>query len=292
VDWMKFTTVAGRRYTIETLNLRNGADTYLELYDTNGTTRLAYNDDGGGGLASRISWTAPRAATYFIRVRDYYSSRANVGYGVRISRSSTSAADVVDAGEALAYAVESVTARAADADSPAKPSALLGIPDAATQPEVWLAGEPLAVTEEASGQYRVSLPATLAAGAYSLDVVVGDLTAVVMVDVPQSAVSVPSILPNLGQTLVADPAADAEAKQTLVVAVANAVESVVAVTLYGEELPFHTNAASGQLLVTLPTTLKPGTHNAQVWGNEGLLGVVQVDGPTLTPRVYLPNLNR
>jgi hypothetical protein len=71
-----------------------------------------------------------------------------------------------------------------------------------------------------------------------------------------------------------------------------AAETVVAVTLYGEELPFHVDTTSGQLLVTLPTTLKPGTHDAQVWGNAGLLGVAQVDGPTLAPRVYLPNLNR
>jgi Zn-dependent metalloprotease len=73
-DWVKFWGTNGRSYVIETFNLGGFCDTLLFVYDTDGTTLMTYNDDYGGGLASRISWTAPADGYYYIRVRHYSSS--------------------------------------------------------------------------------------------------------------------------------------------------------------------------------------------------------------------------
>ncbi|MCL4830781.1 MAG: serine protease, partial [Caldilineaceae bacterium] len=73
-DWVKFTATSGRQYTIETSNLGSGSDTYIYLYDTNGSSQLAANDDGGSGLASRIVWSAPGNGTYYVRIRHYNSN--------------------------------------------------------------------------------------------------------------------------------------------------------------------------------------------------------------------------
>lgn len=77
-DWVSFTAAAGSRYTIETGNLGLSCDTILQLYDTDGTTELVYDDDGSDEpLASRITWTAPASGVYFARVHDFSPS----GYG-------------------------------------------------------------------------------------------------------------------------------------------------------------------------------------------------------------------
>jgi hypothetical protein len=52
-DWFKFQAVAGKSYTFST-QLGTLRDSVLSLYDRNGQTRLAFNDDYGSGLASRI----------------------------------------------------------------------------------------------------------------------------------------------------------------------------------------------------------------------------------------------
>lgn len=78
-DWVTFTVPQadagnGVPYRIETFNLGWGMDTYLHLYDTDGTTELAYDDDSGPGLASLIVWTPPAAGTYYVKARPYSSS--------------------------------------------------------------------------------------------------------------------------------------------------------------------------------------------------------------------------
>ncbi|MCZ6688490.1 MAG: Ig-like domain-containing protein, partial [Planctomycetota bacterium] len=63
-----------QRYTIETSNL-TGGDTILTLFDTDGITILAENDDrAGGGIASRVDFIFPSLGTYFARVRDTTSA--------------------------------------------------------------------------------------------------------------------------------------------------------------------------------------------------------------------------
>ncbi|KAA3660591.1 MAG: hypothetical protein DWQ04_18955 [Chloroflexi bacterium] len=73
-DWVKFTVTnddLGKTYYIETRNLGWGMDTILYLYDTDGTTQLAWNDDGGAGLASLIAWQPTASGTYYVRVDPY-----------------------------------------------------------------------------------------------------------------------------------------------------------------------------------------------------------------------------
>jgi hypothetical protein len=82
-DWVKFSVIAGSTYTITTSNLGTNNDTVLELYDTNGTTMLTWNDDcPGSGLASCINnWPGPDSGTYFIKVRNYSGAGGCTGYG-------------------------------------------------------------------------------------------------------------------------------------------------------------------------------------------------------------------
>jgi len=75
-DWVKFNVVAGTTYAIETSNLGIAADTYIYLYDTDGTTLLMANDDYGGTLASRIEREASADGTYHVAVKHW---NPNVG---------------------------------------------------------------------------------------------------------------------------------------------------------------------------------------------------------------------
>jgi hypothetical protein len=80
-DWVKFTVSAADvskhvTYHLETLNLGFGMDTVLYLYDTDGNTLLAYNDDGGSGLASAIDWQPTAAGTYYILVKPFSDSES------------------------------------------------------------------------------------------------------------------------------------------------------------------------------------------------------------------------
>jgi len=59
-DWFTFDVVAGQTYIIETGDLGPEADTYLYLWAGNCAVKLAEDDNGGGGLASRIEWTATK----------------------------------------------------------------------------------------------------------------------------------------------------------------------------------------------------------------------------------------
>lgn len=79
-----------------------GLDSYLELYNSNGT-KLAYNDDGAGNLNSWLSYRLPADGTYSIVARSYSSassgaydisllpSRTNRIYGLGVEASSDAA---------------------------------------------------------------------------------------------------------------------------------------------------------------------------------------------------------
>jgi hypothetical protein len=75
-DWVKFNAVAGTTYVIQTSNLGIAADTYIYLYDTDGSTLLLANDDYGGTLGSRIEWQAPADGIYYVAVKHW---NPNVG---------------------------------------------------------------------------------------------------------------------------------------------------------------------------------------------------------------------
>lgn len=75
-DWIKFEAESGVAYTLQTSSLGTSADTYMYLYDTNGTTLLTSNDDYNGTLASYIEWTASTSGTYYILIKHW---NPNVG---------------------------------------------------------------------------------------------------------------------------------------------------------------------------------------------------------------------
>jgi hypothetical protein len=76
VDWASFTATAGVTYTLETRNPASEADTYLCLYQSDGTTEIACDDDSGAGKASRLVWQASEAGDYFLKVRHYQADVA------------------------------------------------------------------------------------------------------------------------------------------------------------------------------------------------------------------------
>jgi hypothetical protein len=79
VDWISFSVQAGSYYVVETysvagygMNGQGDVDTYLYLYDTDGSTVLFEDDDGGQGKGfSKIAFQPAEDGTYYIRVVDY-----------------------------------------------------------------------------------------------------------------------------------------------------------------------------------------------------------------------------
>src|SRR5262245_46637249 len=57
-DWARFNACRGRSYTIETSALGPNLDTFLRLYRNDCISLVTSDDNGNGGLASRIDWVA------------------------------------------------------------------------------------------------------------------------------------------------------------------------------------------------------------------------------------------
>lgn len=80
-DWVAFSAVGGTAYGILTSELGTKADTKLELYDTDGSTLLDSDIDGGYvGQSSLLSWTAPSSGTYYLRATTQQGLK-NIGPG-------------------------------------------------------------------------------------------------------------------------------------------------------------------------------------------------------------------
>jgi hypothetical protein len=74
VDFIKFGVSMGDLISIFTSDLGGGMDSKLILYDTDGVTMLAENDDDpNNSPASRIIWQAPAAGTYFVKIKNFRS---------------------------------------------------------------------------------------------------------------------------------------------------------------------------------------------------------------------------
>ncbi|MFC1766291.1 beta strand repeat-containing protein, partial [Planctomycetota bacterium] len=86
VDWFNFTATAGTEYTFETL-LDSLQDSELRLYATDGVTQLAFNDNSGAGLGSKIIWTAPSDGVYYLEVRPHGNRTGT--YHLTTSRTNT-----------------------------------------------------------------------------------------------------------------------------------------------------------------------------------------------------------
>jgi len=68
-DWVKFHAAVGVTYTIATTNTGGYADTVLYLYDVDGATSIASNDDYPGMWpSSRIDWQPAANGIYYVQV--------------------------------------------------------------------------------------------------------------------------------------------------------------------------------------------------------------------------------
>ena len=72
-DWFLFEAEDGQTYTVETDLIGLESDTVAVIYDTDGETKLAENDDADwpNDVSSRIIWTAPGDGSYHVLVRSY-----------------------------------------------------------------------------------------------------------------------------------------------------------------------------------------------------------------------------
>jgi hypothetical protein len=84
VDVFRFSAFAGRVYTITTFDLDNGADTVLELVDSDLATVLARNDDFIG-YASRVDHIADLTQTLYVRILPYDASSDGGTYRVQVA---------------------------------------------------------------------------------------------------------------------------------------------------------------------------------------------------------------
>jgi len=84
-DWVVFDATAGLTYTIQTTDLGSECDTTLTLYDADGTTQLAFNDDYAAGLASRIDYTFPVSGSYYVKAQHFSADRYGLGTEYRLS---------------------------------------------------------------------------------------------------------------------------------------------------------------------------------------------------------------
>jgi hypothetical protein len=79
-DWFKVTLTAGQIYTISVTGTGAGGlvDSYLNIYDSTGTTILAFNDDivDGTNRNSLINFTAPTSGTYYLDVGSFQNEYA------------------------------------------------------------------------------------------------------------------------------------------------------------------------------------------------------------------------
>ncbi|NOX62869.1 MAG: DNRLRE domain-containing protein [Chloroflexi bacterium] len=89
LDYVKFGLFTGDWISIATDNLGPNVDTTLTLYDTDGVTILAYNDeDPSNPPASRIVWVAPASGAYFVKVAHFNAQLGgcNMTYELSIER--------------------------------------------------------------------------------------------------------------------------------------------------------------------------------------------------------------
>lgn len=85
-DWVWFVPHPGATYRIETTDLLHGADTTLELF-RDCATSLAFDDDGGAGLASLVDYTATLDDFVIdVVIREFASSyTTREGYGLSVT---------------------------------------------------------------------------------------------------------------------------------------------------------------------------------------------------------------
>ncbi|MFT5650126.1 MAG: serralysin [Yoonia sp.] len=83
-DWVEVTLVAGQTYTFGLVGVGALSDSlddpYLRLRDASGT-EISFDDDGGPGRTSNITFTAQSSGTYFVDVQSWNNTQAG-DYGL------------------------------------------------------------------------------------------------------------------------------------------------------------------------------------------------------------------
>lgn len=70
-DWLVFFGLSGKSYSLTTSELSIGTDTIITVFSGPDTeTIIAQDDDGGGGLASRVDFVAPVDGLYYAQVKN------------------------------------------------------------------------------------------------------------------------------------------------------------------------------------------------------------------------------
>ncbi len=79
-DWVAVTLIAGQSYTfaLDGSGASPLSDPYLRLYDSTGS-QIAFDDDGGPGLNSSLTFTATASGTYYIAA-DAYNQASSGDY--------------------------------------------------------------------------------------------------------------------------------------------------------------------------------------------------------------------
>ena len=86
-DWLKFNATQGSTYTLSTSQVGSGAWTNIMLYDTDGSTVLASGSPGLDFIDSRLTWTATKNGTFYVRVMPMMgtlNSGAGTGYAINL----------------------------------------------------------------------------------------------------------------------------------------------------------------------------------------------------------------
>lgn len=79
-DWAYIQLAAGDRLVVFTIS--QDCDTYLYLYEPDGGSMVAENDDYGWNLSSWIDYVAPEDGTYYVRVRHFSARGTCRSYGL------------------------------------------------------------------------------------------------------------------------------------------------------------------------------------------------------------------
>lgn len=82
VDYFKFTGTAGQTIAIDIDAQVNGSslDSVVRLYDSDGTTQVAFNDDDSGNLDSSLFYTLPHSGDFYIQVENYGTQSGGSNY--------------------------------------------------------------------------------------------------------------------------------------------------------------------------------------------------------------------
>lgn len=94
-DWFSLSVTGGTAYTIslEGVGANELSDPYLRIYDSSGTTQLTFNDDGGTGLDSLLTYTPSSSGTVYV-VADSFADRYTGDYQLLVTTAGSSSGDL------------------------------------------------------------------------------------------------------------------------------------------------------------------------------------------------------